>query len=286
VGSADHSQIKVSYNRDLKALEDVLAEVRRPGDFFASGALEAPMPRLEIDGVGVISFPVLDSQIRDIIKHAERAPYGRGGETIVETSVRNAWQLAPADVRIGGKSWERSFQHILSTVTDGLGCTGTHVSAEFYKLLIYEKGGFFLPHRDTEKTAGMFGTLTIVLPSVHCGGELVIRHAGREATVDLSNAEIPELTFAAFYADCEHAIQPITQGSRMCLIYNLLQCRSGKKNKMITAPLYDLEADRAGAILEQTFNKSGAPSGCSNISTARQDSRFLDSKARTLRSPR
>jgi hypothetical protein len=173
--------------------------------------------------MGVISFPILDSQIQDIIKHAERAPYGRGGETILDTSVRNTWQLTPVNVRIGGKSWGRSFQQILSTVANGLGGAGTDISAELYKLLVYEEGGFFLPHRDTEKTNGMFGTLTIVLPSVHCGGELVIRHAGREVTVDMSNAETSELTFAAFYADCEHAIKPITQGSRVCLTYNLLQ---------------------------------------------------------------
>jgi len=242
VDTADDTQIKVPYNRDLKALEDVLAVVRRPGDFFVRGALETPMPRVEIDGVGVISFPMLDSQIQGIIKHAERAPYGRGGETIVDTSVRNTWQLAPINVRIGGKSWERSFQHILSTVTDGLGCTGMDVSAKFYKLLIYEEGGFFLPHRDTERTDGMFGTLTIVLPTAHCGGELVIRHTGREVSVDLSNPETSELTFVAFYADCEHAIKPVTQGSRVCLTYNLLHRRTGKKNKAITAPLYDSQA--------------------------------------------
>jgi hypothetical protein len=259
VDTRDDTQIKISYNRDLKALEDVLATVRRPGDFYARGVLEAPMPRVEIDGVGMISFPILDSQIQDIIKHAERAPYGRGGETILDTSVRNTWQVAPVNVRIGGKSWERSFQHILSTVTDGLGCTGMKVTAEFYKLLIYEEGGFFLPHRDTEKTDGMFATLTIVLPSVHRGGELVIRHTGREVTVDLSDAETCELSFAAFYADCEHAIKPITQGSRVCLTYNLLQRRTGKKNKAITAPLYDAESERAGTILEQTFNRSDAP---------------------------
>jgi len=257
--TADNAQIKVPYNRDLKALEDVLAAVRRPGDFFVRGVLETPIPRVEIDGVGVISFPILDSQIQDIIKHAERAPYGRGGETILDSSVRNTWQLTPLNVRIGGKSWEHSFQHILSTVTDGLGCTGMDITAELYKLLIYEEGGFFLPHRDTEKTEGMFGTLTIVLPSVHCGGELVIRHAGREVTVDLSSAETSELTFAAFYADCEHAIKPITQGNRVCLTYNLLQRRTGEKNKPIAAPLYDSEADRAEAILEQTFKKSDAP---------------------------
>lgn len=257
--AADNTKIKVPYNCDLKALENVLGAVRRPGDFFVRGALEAPMPRIEIDGMGMISFPIPHSQIGDIINRAERAPYGRGGKTILDTSVRNTWQLAPVSVRIGGKSWERSFQHILSTVTDGLGCSGMNVSAEFYKLLIYEEGGFFLPHRDTEKTEGMFGTLIIVLPSVHRGGELVIGHTGRKVTVDLSNAETSELTFAGFYADCEHAINPITQGSRVCLTYNLLQPRTGKRNNPITAPLYDSEANRVGAILEQTFKKSNAP---------------------------
>jgi len=77
--------------------------------------------------------------------------------------------------------------------------------------------------------------------------------------VDLSTAETSELTFAAFYADCEHAIKPITQGSRVCLTYNLLQPGTGRKGKPITAPLYESEADRVGTILEQTFKKSDAP---------------------------
>jgi hypothetical protein len=55
----------IPYNRGLKALEDSLA-VRRPGDFFLRGALETPMPRVEIDGVEVISFPLLDLQIQEI----------------------------------------------------------------------------------------------------------------------------------------------------------------------------------------------------------------------------
>ena len=49
----------------------------------------------------------------------------------------------------------------------------------------------------------MFGTLVVVLPTAHVGGELVIRHTGREVAVDLSRAEVSEVSFAAFYADCE-----------------------------------------------------------------------------------
>jgi len=222
--------VRVGYNHELKPLENLLSKVERPGDFFVSGNLEAPMPKVEVEGVGVLSFPVPAAQIREVIQQAVLAPYGRGEETILDTSVRKVWQLAAEKVRVGGKSWERSFQQILSTVVGGLGCAGVNVSAELYKLLVYDEGSFFKEHRDTEKSDGMFGTLVIVLPSAHRGGELVIRHAGRETTVELSGDEVSELAFAAFYTDCEHEVRPVTQGSRVCLVYNLVQQRSRKEN--------------------------------------------------------
>src|SRR5881397_2327514 len=164
--------IEVEYHQGLKPLEKVLSQVRRSGDFFVQGKVEVPLPKLEVDGVGVISFPVPQAQVRALVEHGERAPYGRGEETILDTSVRKVWQLPPAKVR-------------------------------------YDAGAFFAAHRDTEKAEDMFGTLVVSLPSAHRGGELVIRHAGREVIVDLSSAEVSELAFGAFYADCEHEVRPI-----------------------------------------------------------------------------
>jgi hypothetical protein len=70
--------ISVPYNRDLKPLEELLSGVRRPGDFFVRGAVEVPMPRVEIEGVGVLSFPIPEAQVRQVIEQSTRAPYGRG----------------------------------------------------------------------------------------------------------------------------------------------------------------------------------------------------------------
>ena len=157
-----NDRIAVPYNGRLTRLETLLAGVKRAGDFFVQGSLDAPIPHADIDGVGVLSFPVPASQIEAVIKRACRAPYGRGEHTIVDTSTRNAWQLDSADVRIGGKAWEKTFNQIMSTVIAGLGCSGMKVSAKLYKLLVYETGGLFRPHRDTEKVDGMFGTLVVV----------------------------------------------------------------------------------------------------------------------------
>ena len=81
--------ITVEYNNDLKPLEALLVDVTHPGDFFIDGAMEIPMPRIEVEGAGTLSFPIPHSQIEAMVKYATQAPYGRGEETIVDTSVRN-----------------------------------------------------------------------------------------------------------------------------------------------------------------------------------------------------
>ena len=40
-------------------------------------------------------------------------------------------------------------------------------------MLLYEAGGHFKKHRDTEKEEDMFATLIVQLPSKYSGGELV-----------------------------------------------------------------------------------------------------------------
>jgi hypothetical protein len=106
----------------------------------------------------------------------------------------------------------------------------------------------------------MFGTLVVGLPSGHRGGELVIRHAGREVMLDMSRAETSELSFAAFYADCEHEVRPIAQGHRVCLVYNLVQ-QSGAKDKgqSVEAPDYETQIETAAKLLEQNLSAEGAP---------------------------
>lgn len=259
IPSMSKAGISVPYNRDLKPLEKLLSGVRRPGDFFVLGSLETPMPRVEVGGVGVISFPVPEPQIQQIIQQATRAPYGRGEETIHDESVRKTWQLPASMVQVGGKTWEKTFSQLLATVVDGLGCAEAKVSAELYKLLVYDPGGFFAAHRDTEKAGGMFGTLVVTLPSAHRGGELLIRHAGREVVADLSSEEFSELKFAAFYADCEHEVRPVTRGHRVCLVFNLIQLPGGKASEPLSAPLYSSEIETAAGMLEEAFATSGAP---------------------------
>ena len=251
--------IEIEYNQQLKPLEAVLLGVRQPGDFFVCGAIEMPMPKVEIEGAGTLSCPVPDAQVADVIRRAERAPYGKGEATIVDTSVRKVWQISAGHIKIGGKSWNANFENVLSKVKTGLGCDDAIVTAELYKLLVYDRGGFFLAHRDTEKADGMFGTLVLTLPSEYRGGELRISHAGREVTLASEATDPSELSYAAFYADCQHEVLPVRHGNRVCLIYNLIHKRSKGRNRILKAPEYEHPITEAAAILDRFLEAPDAP---------------------------
>ena len=107
--------------KDLAAL---LQEVSRPGDFYAAGTLDIHTPRLEVEGVGVIALPLLPVQAAQILEVAERAPYGRGSETLVDTDVRRTWQVDAERLRIGGRHWAEDLDRIVRQVSDGLGVSG------------------------------------------------------------------------------------------------------------------------------------------------------------------
>lgn len=208
----------------VDALARSLRDLGPPGTFWGAGEAIGPMPELDVDGVGPISFPVLPIQAAALVAVAEAAPYGRGDQTLVDPTVRRTWQISPSRVRIDG-AWEDPLARIVRDAATALGAGACR--AELYKLLVYDPGSFFGPHRDTEKVAGMFATLVVCLPSAHDGGALVVRHQGREATVDLRNARGSRVTWAAFYADCVHELLPITEGYRVCLVYNLV--REGRR---------------------------------------------------------
>ena len=140
---------------------------------------------------------------------------------------------------------------------EGLG-VDEPIDAEFYKLLIYDRGSFFVGHRDTEKAPGMFATLVIVLPSLSSGGELLVRHAGREIRLDLRCEDPSEAAFAAFYADCVHEVLPVTDGCRLTLVYNLLRRDRGRK---LEPPSYDAETARLAALLRKWGDGKTMPTG-------------------------
>ncbi|KAF9885296.1 hypothetical protein FE257_013013 [Aspergillus nanangensis] len=179
-----------------KPLHAALDDIQSTGAFITGGSQQnAVNPDLHISNVGNIRLPILVEEAKAIVKSCRLSPYGKGTETLVNKS-------AAPGLGLGEKSAE--------------------VKAEFYKLLVYEKDAFFLPHQDSEKADGMFGTLVISLPSKHEGGTVVASH--RDKKREFATAPNSEFgyTWAAWYADVSHEVKPVTSGYRIVLVYNLI----------------------------------------------------------------
>ncbi len=196
-------------------------------------------------------------QAEQLIATAERAPYGRGEKTLTDLEIRRTWQIAAERIAFTGKHWPATLAAIVARIAETLGIDG-EVTASPYKLLIYDTGSFFVPHRDTEKLPGMFATLVIALPSTAEGGELIVSHKGEEKRIDLRCPDPSELAFAAFYGDCVYEVRPVTAGYRLVLIYNL--ARRGRK-PLPKPPEYTTQQSRLATALTQwaTAARDGDP---------------------------
>ena len=71
----------------------------------------------------------------------------------------------------------------------------------------------------------MLGSLVVIYPTAHEGGELILRHKDQQWKVDgkslTSSQSSPSLAYVAFYSDIEHEVLKVTSGRRVTVTYNL-----------------------------------------------------------------
>ena len=241
-------------NPNLHALGELISAVNRPGSYCMSERLTCPMPRVTVAGVGVVPFPVPESVLEALADQAEQAPFGRGTETVLDRTVRDTLQIGPEKLTVGGKAWSDTLAGIVAAATEGIGCPPGSLAADLYKLLLYKRGGFFAPHRDTEKSDGMVATLVVSLPVAGEGGTLIVRHMDHETRMDMCTDDPSELVVAAFYADCEHEVTPVAAGHRLVLVFNLVR----RTDIPLNAPDFRAEADRIATWLSEYADSARA----------------------------
>lgn len=178
---------------------------------------------IEVDGVGRCEFPLAKERIVQLLAHAVPSPFGYRDETRHDTSVRDGWEISGAKVHLDERAWAARFSRGVADIVERLAFpSATKVTPVLQKLLVYEPGQFFARHRDSQKHPGTAGTLVVVLPASHRGGDVVVSHAGHETTVSTAkDASANYLSFFGFYADCVHEVRPVEEGYRVVLTYTL-----------------------------------------------------------------
>ncbi|KAL4443372.1 hypothetical protein ABPG75_011109 [Micractinium tetrahymenae] len=260
------------------AIQSALDEAEAPGEFACGGRVSKALPELEVQGLGPLTLPLGPEAAAALAAIAQPAPYGRGSATLVDPAVRRCAQLEPAQLSVRNEeAWGAELARVVAAAAEGLGLPPQAVRAELYKCLLYGPGDFFLPHKDTEKSAGM-------------GGRLLVRHGGEQQAFFAGNGaksaqpsgaqqRQPEpCRWAAFFADCEHEVEEVTKGRRFCLIYNLLHVGDGPPPAApdtaeldatlgtLRSALASWQADEAGPsklcyVLEHEYTEAGIAGG-------------------------
>ena len=156
---------------------------------------------------GASSFENIN--LDELIAAATQSPFGRGTETVIDTSVRNSFEINASLLDASA----------LNTISNEFKCNSLAPRLDLtlrpYKLVIYKEGGHFDAHRDTVRGDGHIGTLVVILNSEYTGGELEVTHG------DCTEVVTGPYSWVAMYGDCLHKINPVTSGTRVSLIYDI-----------------------------------------------------------------
>lgn len=146
-----------------------------PRAFCTGELLECPPCSLFIPTSGMLlQTPLNPAKLKQLIDSGccERAPMGKGTETVVDRNERDCWRMMLGmDVVLSNLNFNMLFTESsdagvatpLDRVRDCM-VPGRKVIAQPYSLLIYEAGGKFSPHRDTLRGVNHFGSLVVNLP--------------------------------------------------------------------------------------------------------------------------
>ena len=135
-----------------------------------------------------------EESMQDFLASCSTASFGMGSETVVDKTYHDALKLEPGNFHT---SLELASTAILNEVARIMSVSSS-IQAELYKLNVYSTGGHFKSHVDTPRSENMFGSLVLCLPSHFKGGELIMRHQGRQVAFDWSIS--PSTYWAVFFS--------------------------------------------------------------------------------------
>jgi hypothetical protein len=106
-------------------LARLLDDAEAPGSFSAQILAPADALRVEVVGLGAVRTPVRGPLAKKLIAVGRPAKFGRGEQTLTDTSVRDTWEITPDLVTLGGLAWEATLGAVLDNVRDELGLPPT-----------------------------------------------------------------------------------------------------------------------------------------------------------------
>ncbi|CAD0093435.1 unnamed protein product, partial [Aureobasidium mustum] len=283
--TSSSEKVAVANERDVyglsgdikKDLLNYLDNIASSGDFATMKSFSKLPVNLEIRLLGdenqedaEIDIPLGLQDAQKLINVSRRAPFGKGEQTIVDTSFRNTWELDPSQFSLSDQ-WQPYVDTLMRSACVGLGVKTNDIRAELYKMLLYEKGAMFKPHADSEKTKVCLQRILVevLFYPIMASSMNSRRHI---ASVWLGR-----------YSNVTHEVLEVTSGCRWVLTYNLVQEQESKSGSEVAgrklhAILADWKQQKVEAAISSNappsqLSKDSEDSSVSSTSTEHEDTR-------------
>ncbi|RPD72376.1 hypothetical protein L226DRAFT_614840 [Lentinus tigrinus ALCF2SS1-7] len=242
---------------------------------YCGGTFELPSDSFELYyGKENANSAASSHEALDALQSAcEPAAFGRNTETVLDETYRKAGKMDTSEFVVRLDVVKSGLLDIVCSSLLSGDKSRRSVRAELYKLNVYGEGAFFKSHTDTPTSGTMFGSLVVVFPTSHVGGNLILRHHEHEWTFDsakLLAGTANHVAYAAFFSDVEHEVTTVTSGHRITITYNLYWGNSETDRKVtgtqsnslnILQPL-NVNATGVGRVLAEALeDKALLPEG-------------------------
>ncbi|KAJ7193827.1 hypothetical protein GGX14DRAFT_701046 [Mycena pura] len=213
-------QTKSTLSKKLEKLTAVLSTAFR---IYGDWNNESNTIKIAGKDAGTIWAPKVDV----ILSKSKASPFGKGDETVLDPEYRNGREVVAANVELGNFPENDINEAIQKALFPG---ELRKVSLSLYKLAIYEKGGHFDWHRDTTHSDDHHATVLVALNTSWSGGDLKLRREDVTFSPDMHTKMVKlwaggkgceTLGAVAFFTDIEHMVEPVTEGVRIILQFDV-----------------------------------------------------------------
>ena len=212
--------IEVAMNQPLsKALENLSCF---PSISLSSGGFDTENLTFSIGGqpAGSFDHPNVDL----ILNQSTPSPFGKGETTVMDEAYRRGKEIPASKIEFSDQI-KRFLANIAKDVSAAM-FIRRQVQLKLYKLAIYTEGGHFDWHMDSTHGDNHHATVLLALNTSWTGGDLVLRRDGVETRMGMHPKDMNDgypflLQMAAFYTDTEHKVEPVTEGVRIVLQFDV-----------------------------------------------------------------
>lgn len=247
-GTSDITDLGEPDERWELSLKQCLDDLK-PGQItFFKEYHEFANPGIKVEHHPEIPLPLTERGAEAIKSVCRQPRFGHDDKTVVDTTVRNTWELGYTQYKLQNPHWMKFLSKIVGDAGHELGIE--RVVAVPHRMLLYEPGS----HKDTEQEAGTLGTLVICLPSKHEGSNVNLSHRAEKHTLRTAPTSAYDVTALAWYSEVAHEVEELTSGYRLVLTHKLLQV-SGNR---LTAETFFSQKEQLRSILspQQLLNMS------------------------------